>query len=141
MSQQYCTFLVAEHLFGIEVSKIQEVVRHQTLTPVPLAPSEVSGLINLRGQIITAIDLRTRLGLPRLPADQSAMNLFVTGEDGTFSFQVDRIGDVVEVDENSLEEPPATIPPVLRGLIRSVSKLQNGLLLMLNESRAMELPA
>ena len=91
------TFHVDGHLFGVEVAAVQEVVRYQPMTRVPLAPPALSGLINLRGQIIPAVDLRRRLGFPDRPAGELPMDVIVRTGDGMVSLLVDRIGDVVEV--------------------------------------------
>src|SRR5438094_9323996 len=99
--RQYCTFYVNGHYFGLDVLKVQEIIRYQEMTRVPLAPPVVRGLINLRGQIVTAIDLRRRLELSERPADQLPMNIVVQTEDGAVSLLVDDIGDVVEVSEQS----------------------------------------
>ena len=84
-SHQYCTFVLGEHLFGIEVRAVQEVIRHQVMTPVPLAPATIQGLINLRGQIVTAIDLRLRLDLPPRAGDARPTNVIVQLPDGAVS--------------------------------------------------------
>src|SRR5215831_18399742 len=97
--QQYCTFYVAGHYFGLDVLKVQEIIRYQEMTRVPLAPPVVRGLINLRGQIVTAIDLRRRLELKERPADQFPVNVVVQTEDGPFSLLVDEIGDVINVSQ------------------------------------------
>src|SRR5438445_1840154 len=96
--RQFCTFFLDELFFGVEVKKVQEVLRYQVMTRVPLAPPVVRGLINLRGQIVTAMDLRIRLQLSELPADQLPMNVVVRDGDGATSLLVDRIGDVLEVE-------------------------------------------
>ena len=85
-AHQYCTFFVAGHYFGLDVLKVQEVIRYQAMTRVPLAPPVVRGLINLRGQIVTAIDLRRRLELDERPADQLPVNVVVQTDDGAVSF-------------------------------------------------------
>src|SRR3954451_10758073 len=109
--RQFCTFTLGEHYFGLDVLKVQEIIRSQEMTRVPLAASVVRGLINLRGQIVTAIDLRRRLGLPdRADAGETLpMNLVVRTDDGVVSLLVDEIGEVVEVDEDSFERPPPTL--------------------------------
>ena len=129
---QYCTFLLDGNLFGLEVGQVQEVLRGQTLTRVPLAPVVVRGLINLRGQIVTAIDLRRRLQMP--PRDElvEPMNIVVRTEEGTMSFLVDEIGDVIEVEESAFEKPPETLRGVGRELVRGAYKLKDKLLLVLN---------
>lgn len=136
---QYCTFLLDGNLFGLEVGQVQEVLRGQTLTRVPLAPAVVRGLINLRGQIVTAIDLRRRLQMP--PRDEliEAMNIVVRTEEGTMSFLVDEIGDVIEVEESAFEKPPETLHGVGRELVRGAYKLKSKLLLVLNTDVLMKL--
>ena len=108
-TRQLCTFLLDEMLFGIDVMNVQEVIRYQEMTAVPLASSVVRGLINLRGQIVTAIDLRARLGLPRARRGRAPMNVVVRTDDGVVSLLVDEIGDVLEVDERSYERAPETM--------------------------------
>ena len=136
--RQFCTFYVEGLCFGIGVREVQEVIRYQEMTRVPLAASVVRGLINLRGQIVTAIDLRRRLELPdRTAASESLpMNLVVRTDDGVVSLLVDEIGEVVEVDEDSFERPPPTLSGVARELVRGVYKREGSLLLVLDTARA-----
>jgi purine-binding chemotaxis protein CheW len=134
--KQLCTFFVAGLLFGVDVIHVQEVIRYQAMTPVPLAPKVVSGLINLRGRIVTALDLRERLGLPRRPADQLPTNVVVRHAEGILSLLVDEIGDVLDVDADSFEMPPDTLTPAARAMIDGVYKLKPQLLLLLNTERA-----
>ena len=117
-SQQFCTFLLDGHVFGTPVPKVQEVIQHQEMTRVPLAPDVVSGLINLRGQIVSAIDLRRRLGLPDRPQGQLPMNVVVRTNDGAVSLLVDEIGDVIEVEEETLESPPETLQGFAREVVQ-----------------------
>ncbi len=138
---QYCTFTLDHLFFGIEVQKVQEVLRYQDLTRVPLAHPAVSGLINLRGQIVTAIDLRQRLNLRARPADKFPMNVVIRVDDGAVSFLVDEIGDVVEVDQSTYENSPETIDERMRQLIRGVYKLKDRLLLVLDSEKAIQLEA
>lgn len=104
-SQQFCTFFLDGHFFGTPVPQVQEVIQHQEMTRVPLAPSVVSGMINLRGQILSAIDLRRRLGLHERPGGELPMNVVVRTNEGAVSLLVDEIGDVIEVEEETLESP------------------------------------
>ncbi|HEV7865280.1 MAG TPA: chemotaxis protein CheW [Acidimicrobiia bacterium] len=136
--RQFCTFYVDGLCFGIGVREVQEVIRYQEMTRVPLAASVVRGLINLRGQIVTAIDLRRRLELAdRADADETLpMNLVVRTDDGVVSLLVDEIGEVVEVDEDSFERPPPTLEGVARELVRGVYKREGSLLLVLDTARA-----
>ncbi len=102
---------------------MQEIIRYQEMTRVPLAPPVVCGLINLRGQIVTAIDLRRRLELSDRPADQLPVNVVVHTDDGAVSLLVDEIGDVLEVSEKLFEPPPETLRGPARELIRGAYKL------------------
>lgn len=129
---QYCTFMVAGFLFGIEVNQVQEVIRTQHMTPVPLSPPVVEGLINLRGQIVTAIDLRKRLSLPGRPDNIKPMNVVVRTSDGAVSLLVDQIGEVIEVSEDAFEFPPSTLADNVMDLIQGAYKLDNQLLLLLD---------
>lgn len=130
--RQLCTFFLNERFFGIEVEKVQEVIRYQTITPVPLAPGVVRGLINLRGQIVTAVDLRRLLQVEDRPDDRLPINIVIQTRQSIFSLLVDRIGDVLEVEEDSFEHPPDTLDGIARELIRGAYKLQGRLLLVLN---------
>lgn len=137
MSYQYCTFVLDGHLFGVPVSSVQEVLRSQALTRVPLAPKEVSGLINLRGKIVTTVELRARLGLPPRDPDAPVINVVVRSDGGNVvSLAVDQIGDVLEPDESTFETPPETVPPEIRCLVTGVYKLEGRLMLVLNTELA-----
>lgn len=139
--RQYCTFYAGNMYFGIWVREVQEVLLYQDMVRVPLASPVVRGLINLRGQIVTAIDLRRRLGLPDRPADIDPMNVVVRTDDGAVSLLVDEIGDVVEVDERTFEAAPETLTGRTRELIEGVYKLDGQLLLILDAAKTVDLPA
>jgi purine-binding chemotaxis protein CheW len=134
--QQLCTFFVDGLFLGVEVEKVQEVIRYQEMTHVPLAPRVIGGLINLRGQIVTAVDLRRRLDLHERSAEEFPMNVVVQTDDGAMSLLVDDIGDVVEVDSESFESALDTLTGVARELIRGVYKLDKQLLLLLDTEKA-----
>jgi len=139
MTRQFSTFYLDDLFFGIEVEKVQEVIRYQEMTRVPLASRVVEGLINLRGQIVTAVDLRQRLRLRDREAGELPMNVVVRTDDGALSLLVDEIGDVLEIDDKTFEQPPETISGVARDLIRGVYKLRDQLLLVLDTERAVQL--
>jgi purine-binding chemotaxis protein CheW len=130
--QQFATFFVDNLFFGVEVEKVQEVLRHQQMTRVPLAPPVVRGLINLRGQIVTAIDLRRRLELAEAPPDRLPMNVVIRASDGAVSLLVDEIDDVVEAGDETFERPPDTLPGKARAMIRGVHKLEGHLMHVLD---------
>jgi len=138
-AHQFCTFYLDQLLFGLELKGVQEVMRSLEMTHVPLAPAVVSGLINLRGQIVTAIDLRRRLELQVRPAELLPMNVVVRSNEGAVSSLVDEIGDVVEVEDSSLEPAPEMLPPSIRSMIRGVHKLEDKLLHVLDTERACEI--
>ena len=138
-TSQFCTFYLDKLLFGVELKGVQEVIRSLEMTKVPLAPAVVSGLINLRGQIVTAVDLRRRLELEPRPANMSARNVVVRSEDGAVSLLVDEIGDVVEVEETSFEPPPETLRGSVRAMILGVHKLNDRLLHVLDIEKACQM--
>jgi purine-binding chemotaxis protein CheW len=129
---QFTTFYVNNMLFGVEVVKVQEVFRAQATTRVPLAPAVVSGLINLRGQIVTAIDMRRRLNLPPRTDGSKPMNIVVRTADEPVSLLVDEIGDVLEVAAENFEQRPQNVDAAVCELIRGVFKLNDQLLLILD---------
>jgi purine-binding chemotaxis protein CheW len=140
-STQYSTFYVADLFFGVDVLRVQEVLQFQQMTRVPRAPEIVEGLINLRGQIVIAIDMRRRLGLPPRPTDQMPMNMVVHTADGAVSLLVDEIGDVLDVDPAAYERPPQNLDPAAREIICGIYKLQDRLLLVLDAQRTADFTA
>jgi purine-binding chemotaxis protein CheW len=141
-TQQFSTFHLDGHFLGIEVVKVQEVIRSQRMTNVPLAPPEVRGLINLRGQIVTALDLRQRLDLPpREEGSPEPINVVVHTPEGSVSLLVDEIGDVLTVDDELFERPPDTVQGIARTLIRGAYKLDGHLLLVLDTEKTVTLSA
>ena len=126
--RRFCTFFVGGLWFGIEVESVREVLRGQPVTRVPLAPAEIAGLINLRGQIVTLMDLRLRLKLPPRSVDHAAMNLVLSNEGGGVSLLVDDVGEVVEAPEDRYETMPESLPAEARKLVPGVYKLPERLL-------------
>lgn len=137
----YCTFRVGSLNLGVEVGQVQEVIRSQPTTRVPLSSNVVEGLMNLRGQIVTALNLRSRLELPEPESDRPLMNVVVRSADGPISLLVDEIGDVVEVDQAQFEPPPETLQGAHRKYIRGALKLDRGLLLLLDTKRVLRIDA
>ncbi len=138
-TKQFCTFFLNGLFFGVEVLNVQEVLRHQPMTRVPLSSGTVRGLINLRGQIVTALDLRQRLELPARGADEQPMNVVVRTADGAVSLLVDEIGDVVEMSDDIFERPPETVTGVARELVLGVYKMKERLLLILDTEKTVSL--
>ncbi len=134
---QICSFYLAGQMYGIPVHLVQEVIRCQEMTRVPLAPRSVCGLINLRGQIVTAIDLRERLALPQREPHELPMNILVRTDEGAVSLLVDRIGEVQMLQEEQLEPPPENLHGFERDLITGAYKLPDRLLLTIDIPRVL----
>lgn len=132
ITSQFCTFFLDQLCFGIEVEKVQEILRQEGMTPVPLSPPEIGGLINLRGQIVTTINLRKRLELPSRINKTPPLNVVVTSNDEIVSLLVDEVGDVLDISEEQFEQAPDTLTGKIRTLIRGTYKLEDRLLLVLN---------
>ncbi len=129
---QLCTFRLDALLFGVDVAYVREVLRWREVTRVPLAPPEVEGLLNLRGQIVPAIDVRRRLGMPPRSDDARSLNVVVQVGGEPVSLLVDEVGDVLEVEAAAFERTPETVVGAARTLIRGAYKLPGRLLLDLD---------
>ncbi len=140
-ARQFCTFYLDHLLFGVESQKIQEVVTYRELRPVPLAPPVVSGLMNLRGQVVVALELRRQLELPERTSNLTAVCLVVHSTQGTVCLIADEVGNVVDVEEETFEPSPETLSPRLRSVILGVHKLEGQLLHVLDTDRACEVQA
>ena len=131
---QYSTFYVGGRLYGIDVTRVQEVVRPMPTTAIPLAPPYVVGLINLRGQVATAIGLRELFAISQDPPD-CFMNV-VCRIDGTLiALQADEIGDVLEVQERDFEATPQTVPGDVRRFMSGIYKISGSLLSIIDIDR------
>lgn len=127
---QFCCFIVGGDLYGIPVLAVQEIIKPQVVTPVPLSDSFIRGLINLRGQIVTSLSLRNLFGLEEEIDDH--MNVIVQSDDSLYSLIVDKIGDVITVDKKLYSNTPESINKNVRGFIDGVYKLDNQILISLN---------
>lgn len=136
MQRKFCTFELGGHLFAIDTSCVREVLRSQELTRVPLAPPDVCGLINLRGEIVTTIDLRARLGFPPRTGGQSVC-IVVHGAGGVASLVVDAIRDVVELDPGRFENLLETFQGEIRRYLAGTYQLGTTLLLVLDADAAL----
>ncbi len=136
MSRQLATFTIGGAHYGVDVLLVQEALRFQQRTPVPLAPEGVAGLVNLRGEVVLSVDLRHRLGLTTLTEADQPMMVVVQVDGEPISLLVDEVGDVVDVADDQFETPPDTLDPALRDFIVGAYKLPTGLLLALDVQRA-----
>jgi purine-binding chemotaxis protein CheW len=133
---QYVTFTLGGGLYGVDVTRVQEALRAHTRTRVPLAPVDVAGLVNLRGQVVLTIDLRARLGMEPLAADLVPMMIVVEVDGEQISLLVDDLGDVIDIEEQQLAPPPDTLSTSSREVILGVYALEHSLLLALDIDRA-----
>ena len=137
---RYCTFMLGDLYLGVPVTKVQEVIRAQQRTRVPLVSTVVNGLMNLRGEIVTTIDLRRRLELAPLDNGSESMNVVIRSDEGVVSILVDQIGDVLEVGDAEFESVPATLRGPCRELVSGIYKLDGVLLLILDTDRLLDVP-
>ena len=131
-SFEYVSVHIGGQLFGVEVDEIREVFSPQDITNVPRAPSEVAGLLNLRGRIVTAVDARQRLGLPAREADAPVMALGLEQGSELFGVLVDEVGEVVRLKADTLEASPAHLDPSWRNLLKGVHRLEGELMAVLD---------
>lgn len=136
-AEQFATFQVGDLFFGIEAVRVQEVIRQQEMTPIPLSGPSIEGFINLRGQIVTAIDARKALGFEET-FSHPPMNIIISSEDGAVSLLVDEIGDVLEVQQGSFAPIPENVPEAQRRMITGIFRLRDRLMLWLNTEKLLE---
>jgi purine-binding chemotaxis protein CheW len=132
--RDYVTMSIGGQLFGIPVLKVQDVLGQQTITRVPLAPVEVAGSLNLRGRIVTAVDVRLRLGLPKRDSDKQAMSVVVEHENELYSLLVDSVGEVLSLESRDYQRNPPTLNPRLREFSDGIYRLNDSLLVVLSVS-------
>ena len=132
-TREFVTIMLGSQLCGIDVMKVQDVLGPQKITPVPLAPPEVTGLLNLRGRIVTAIDLRRRLGLEERAEGEKGMSVVVDHDGELYSLTVDSVGEVLRLPADEFERNPATLDAQWRRFSEGVYRLKEGLLVVLND--------
>jgi purine-binding chemotaxis protein CheW len=137
-SKEFLTAMVAGQLFGIPVLQVQDVLGAQKVTRVPLAPKEVAGVLNLRGRIVTAINVRQRLGMPPGPADMKTMYTVVEHKGELYSLIVDSVGEVLSLPEKDFENTPATLESSWRALSLGIYRLKDQLLVILDVPAMLE---
>jgi purine-binding chemotaxis protein CheW len=136
--REFVSITVQNQLFGIPVLQVQDVLAQQRITRIPLAPVEVAGSLNLRGRIVTAIDLRTRLRLPPLPEGHSGMSVVVDYGGELYSIMVDSVGEVLSLSSEQAERNPATLDPVWRDVSEGIYRLDKTLLIVLDVARVLD---
>lgn len=131
--------VVAGHAFGIPVERVRDVLVPPRMTRVPLAPPEVAGMLNLRGRIVVAVDLRRRLGFDLAPAGLRPMCVVVEHEGELYSLIVDAVGEVLRPEEASFDGNPSTLDPVWRDVSAGIFRLEGRLLVLLDIARTLDL--
>lgn len=134
---QLTTFKVHQRLYGIDVREVQEIVKPMSITPVPHAPAYVLGLINLRGQIATAVGISELFGLA-LNERSEMLNIICHLGQSLIALQVDEIGDVVDVRGEDFEGPPSVLPEKIRSLLYGIYKTKEGLLSVIDLKKLAE---
>jgi purine-binding chemotaxis protein CheW len=137
-AQAFVTATIADQLFGIPIGRAHDVFSVTTVTPVPLAPPDILGLMNLRGRVVTALDIRQRLGFPRAPLAPGALAIGIESGGDSFGLVVDRIGEIVTVDRGALDDNPVHLDPSWAGLSRGVYRLETELLVVLDVDAVIE---
>ena len=135
MSTRMVTFTLDGRLYGVNVDAVQEVLRDQTRTRIPLAPGTLAGLINLRGDVLSAVDLRAQLELPARDSESEPMLVVIRVAGEQVALLVDTIGSVVDVDTDQFEPPPDTLVGSSREMLLGAYKLEDQLLLALDVDR------
>jgi len=128
----YLTIVIAGQLFGIPVLQVQDVLGAQKVTRIPLAPPEVAGSLNLRGRIVTAIDVRRSLGLAQRESKAREMSVVVEHENELYSLIIDQVGDVLSLQDDDFESSPATLDEIWRDVTIGIYRMQDQLLLVLD---------
>lgn len=137
-TRELVTITIADQLLGIPVLAVHDVLGPQKMTRIPLAPNAVAGVLNLRGRIVTAIDVRRRLGLPPRPDDNPGMSVVVEHNHEPYSLLIDSVGDVLSVPGNAYEQNPATLDPRWREVSGGIYRLEHELLVVLEVERLLD---
>lgn len=134
----YLTIFLEDQVFGIPVLQIQDVLGDMQFTKVPLSPPEVSGALNLRGRIVTAINVRQRMGLPAYTGDKDPLSVVVEHDQELYSLVIDGVGDVIAIQEDYIDTCPATLDNIWKDIAMGVHKMENRLMLILDVSKLLE---
>ncbi|MDA1089408.1 MAG: chemotaxis protein CheW [Proteobacteria bacterium] len=130
--EDYVTFYIGKQMFGIPVLRVQDILTPDKIAPIPLAPKEVRGSINLRGRIVTVIDVRVRLGMPDLVGETENMGVTVELDNDLYTLLVDKIGDVIGLSREFYEKNPGTLDPKWREFSNGVFRLEKNIMVVLD---------
>ena len=140
-TQEYVTATIGSQLFGLPIRRVQDVFMPERVTRVPLAPPEIAGVLNMRGRIVTLIDLRTRLGLPARQQTGEVMAIGVESRGESYGLLIDAIGEVLKLDEETCEANPANLDPELARVSAGIHRLDGQLLMALDVDRLLDIGA
>jgi purine-binding chemotaxis protein CheW len=138
---EYVTATIGGQLFGLPISRVQDVSVLERLARVPLAPPEIAGLLNLRGRIVTVIDMRRRLGLPLLADGRARMAVGIECRGESYGLLIDSIGEVLKLRAGSREDNPVNLDARLARVAAGVHRLDGSLLVVLDVDRVLDVGA
>jgi purine-binding chemotaxis protein CheW len=136
---EYVTVVIGGQLFGLPISRVQDVFMPERLTRVPLSSTEIAGVLNLRGRIVTVIDMRARLGLPKADGGKPPMAVGVDLRGESYGLLIDHIGEVLRLQENNCEENPVNLDPRMAKFAGGVHRLEGQLMVVLDVDRVLEM--
>jgi len=136
---EYVTTMIGGQLFGLPISRVQDVFMPERLTRVPLASRDVAGVLNLRGRIVTAIDMRARLGLPKEETDRPPMAVGVELRGESYGLLIDSIGEVLKLPDEGREVNPVNLDPRMATMSAGVHRLDGQLMVVLDVDRVLEI--
>jgi purine-binding chemotaxis protein CheW len=136
---EYVTAMIGGQLFGLPISRVQDVFMPERVTRVPLASREIAGVLNLRGRIVTVIDMRARLGLPKPEDGKAPMAVGVDLRGESYGLLIDQFGEVLRLSEDSKEDNPVNLDPRMAKLAGGVHRLDGQLMVVLDVDRVLEL--
>ncbi len=137
--ENYVTFFVKDQLFGIPVLKVQDILTPDRIANIPLAPPEVTGAINLRGRIVTVLDVRVRLGLEKRDSNKDSMGVTIEHQHELYTLLVDKVGDVIGLESDLYEGNPSTLDPIWRDFASGVFRLEGKIMVVLDVERLLDL--
>lgn len=137
-TEEFVTFTIAGQLFGIPVLQVQDVLSSYQITPIPLAPPEIVGSLNLRGRVVTAIDVRLRLGLAARPKEAESMSIVAENQGELYSLMVDSVGEVLALSQSEYERNLPTLDAKFRAFSDGIYRLDKQLLVVLDVNRLLD---
>jgi purine-binding chemotaxis protein CheW len=137
--KEYVTAMIGDHLFGLPILRVQDVFLPERLTRVPLAPPEIAGVLNLRGRIVTLIDMRRCLGIEKRQVDAPPMAIGVESSGESYGLLVDNVGEVLKLDDSAREPNPINLDPRLARVCAGIHRLDRQLLMVIDVDRVLEI--